>query len=646
MCQNHSHSNHQKNPDQDPRSRKPATDVTAAKNAAVAKRYPIGDQRDFQEASKGWVAMMAKPLFKTASGAIAFDAGSYDFIVGEAPASVNPSLWRMEQLNNNVGLFKVCEGIWQIRGYDAANMTLISGNTGWIVIDPLTCAEVAQSVLAFAMEHLGVRPVVSVIYTHAHADHFGGVRGVIDEADVMAGKVSVIAPDKFMEYAIYENVLAGVAMSRRAQYQFGAGLEAGELAGVGIGLGKGVAAGSVGLIPPTDSITETLEERVIDGVRIIFQMAQGSESPSEMTFYFPDHKAVCLSEVVCATMHNIYTLRGAQARDALRWSKYINECLDLFPDAEVAFRSHHWPLWGPDRIRENLRNQRDVYRFLHDQTLFLANSGKKMADLANAEFFPKGLESDFSCHGYYGTLSHNLRGVYNFYLGFYDGNPATLHPLTPVESAQRYVKAIGGQAAVVAQARIAFAEGDYRWAAELNNHAVFADPADEPAKLLQADILEQLGYQAESAIWRNEYLMAARELRHGILPATLDATSPDMLRAMGLEMIFDLLSVRLDREKVDGLRLGINLEFSDTQERYALELSNAVLNNAKGRKLSNPDVSLRITTGALFRLLIKATSLQALAESGEATVQGNPAALVALFANIVDFKKDFPIVTP
>ncbi|MFM0658426.1 alkyl/aryl-sulfatase [Paraburkholderia sediminicola] len=644
MCQDHFRRNDRN--DCDPRSRKPATDVTAAKNAAVARRYPIANQRDFEEASKGLVAVMKDPLFKTAAGAIAFDAGSYEFIAGDAPASVNPSLWRMEKLNNNVGLFKVCEGIWQIRGYDAANMTLIAGESGWIVIDPLTCAEVARSVLAFAMQHLGVRPVTSVIYTHAHVDHFGGVRGVIEEADVVAGKVSVIAPEKFMEYAISENVLAGVAMSRRAQYQFGVGLETGERAGVGCGLGKGVAAGSVGLIPPTDTIRETLEERVVDGVRIVFQMAQGSESPSEMTFYFPDHKAVCLSEVVCATMHNIYTPRGAQARDALRWSKYINECMDLFPEADVAFRSHHWPLWGQDRIRENLRNQRDVYRFLHDQTLFLANSGKKMGDLANAEFFPKGLESDFSCHGYYGTLSHNLRGVYNFYLGFYDGNPASLHPLTPVESAKRYVKAIGGQAAVVARAREAFVEGDYRWAADLNNHAVFADPADESAKFLQADILEQLGYQAESAIWRNEYLMAARELRHGVLPATLDASSADMLRAMGLEMIFDLLSVRLDHEKVDGLSLGVNLEFTDTGERYALELSNSVLNNTKGRVLSNPDVSLRMTMRSLFRLLTNAATLQDLVESGEAEQEGDPAVLLALFASIVDFRKDFPIVTP
>lgn len=625
---------------------KPATTFTSTANAAVRNRYPLTDRTDFDEASTGWIASMEKSKIDAADGSVASDAASFAFIEGIAPPSVNPSLWRHETLNNNIGLFAVCDGIWQVRGYDAANMTLVRGRTGWIVIDPLTSAEVAQAILQFAMSHLEVLPVVAVIYTHAHADHFGGVRGVISDADVASGRVQVIAPDGFMEYAIAENVMAGNAMARRARYQFGIGLECGATGGVGIGLGKAVAGGSVGLIPPTDTIRGTEEERVVDGVRIVFQMAQGSESPSEMMFYFPDHKAVCLSEVACALMHNIYTPRGAMARDALRWSKYINECLDLFPAAEVAFRSHHWPLWGRERIRENLRNQRDMYRFIHDHALFLANQGKKMGDLANEGFFPSGLQQDFSCHGYYGTLSHNLRGVYSFYLGFYDGNPATLHPLTPTESAQRYVEAVGGQTEVVRKARDAYLQGDYRWAAELNNHAVFADPRDEGAKLLQADILEQLGYQAESAIWRNEYLMAARELRHGVSPATHSTVSPELLQAMDLGMLFDLLSIRLDHQKVDSLHLGIGMEFSDIAEVYALELSNSVLNHTKGRRLAHADLTVRTTTTALFRLVTKSATLAELVAAGALVLDGNANALFTILGNLVEFDTNFPIVTP
>ena len=624
----------------------PATPATAQANRAVAAAYDLASPQDFEDAARGLVATLPGGVIRDAQGNIAWDGGQFAFIRGAAPGSVNPSLWRQEQLNNQAGLFKVTDGIWQIRGYDLANMTLVQGKTGWIVIDPLLTAETARATLAFAMQQLGQKPVVAVIYTHSHVDHFGGVRGVVDEADVRAGKVPIIAPEGFMEHAVAENVLAGNAMTRRAQYQFGTPLAFGERGAVGSGLGKTVSVGSMGLIPPTDTVRQTGEERVVDGVRIQFLMANGSEAPAEFAFYFPDLKALCLSEVVTANMHNIYTIRGAQMRDALGWSKYINRMIDAFPQAQVAFRSHHWPVWGADRIRQHLAHQRDAYRFIHDQAVGLLNQGRKMDDIANATFFPQGLKNDFSTHGYYGTLSHNLRAVYNFYLGYYDANPATLDPLPVAESSQRYVKAMGGIDAVLKQARTAFDAGDYRWAAVLGNHAVMAEPGNEAARLQQAATLEQMGYQAESGVWRNAYLTGAQELRQGAKPVRLSTQGPDMVRGMTLEMIFDFLAVRLDRQKVDGLTLATQVNFTDANETYALELSNAVLNNTKGRQLAAPDATLSLTRAAFFKMLLAKVPLPKLVEAGEASIEGNPKALGAVLTNLMEFDPLFNIVTP
>jgi len=623
-----------------------ATATTAQANRAVAAAYALADPQDLAQASRGLVATLPSSVIRNAQGDVAWNGGQFAFIQGAAPDSVNPSLWRQEQLNNQAGLFKVTDGIWQIRGYDLANMTLVQGKTGWIVIDPLLTAEVAKTTLNFAMEHLGRKPVVAVIYTHSHVDHFGGVRGVVDEADVRAGKVPIIAPEGFMEHAVAENVLAGNAMTRRAHYQFGTPLAFGERGAVGSGLGKTVSVGSMGLIPPTDTVHKTGEERVVDGVRIQFMMANGSEAPAEFAFYFPDHKALCLSEVVTANMHNIYTLRGAQMRDALGWSKYINRMIDAFPQAEVAFRSHHWPVWGAARIHQHLANQRDAYRFIHDQAVGLLNQGRKMDDIANATYFPQGLKNDFSTHGYYGTLSHNLRAVYNFYLGYYDGNPATLDPLPVAEASRRYVKAMGGIDAVLQQARAAFDAGDYRWAAVLGNHAVMAEPGNEGARLQQAATLEQMGYQAESGVWRNAYLTGAQELRQGVKPVRLSTQGPDMVRGMTLEMIFDFLAVRLDHQKVDGLTLGTQVNFTDSHETYALELSNAVLNNTRGRTLEHPDATLSLTRPAFFKMLLAKVPLAQLVEAGEAKVEGNPKALGAVLGNLETFDPLFNIVTP
>ncbi len=552
---------------------KPATATTERANEAARKAMTMNDQQDFADATRGKLAELKEPLVKAADGRTVWNTQRYDFIKGDAPPTVNPSLWRQQKLNTAQGLFKVTDGIYQIRGYDIANMTLVEGASGWIVIDTMLTEDVARAGLKLAMETLkSTKPVVAVIYTHSHADHFGGVRGVVDEADVRSGKVKVIAPEGFMDSAVAENVLAGNAMSRRASYMYGTTLQANDKGSVGTGLGLALSNGAPGLIPPTVIIKKTGEELNVDGVRMQFQMAQGSEAPSEMMFYFPDKKVLCLSEVATKLMHNVYTIRGAKVRDALAWSKYINETLDLYPDAEVAFASHHWPTWGNANIRQFLANQRDTYRFLNDRALNLANRGQVMDEIGSEPFFPKGLAADASSHGYYGTLSHNLRAVYNFYLGFYDANPATLNRLPPADAATRYVAAMGGEAAIVANGRKVFADGDYRWVAEMVNHVIFANPANMEARNLQADALEQLGYQAESATWRNAYLMGAMELRSAPIASGASSSGPDTVRGMTNELLFDFIALRLNHEKTDGLKAAINMVFSDSNEVWALEL--------------------------------------------------------------------------
>lgn len=626
---------------------KPATATTANANQAVGKGLALNDKQDFEDATRGLVATLADPVVKAADGKVVWDARRFDFIKGEAPATVNPSLWRQEKLNNAAGLFKVTDGIYQIRGYDISNMTLVEGKTGWIVIDPLLTAEIAKATLAFAMDRLGSKkPVLAVIYTHSHSDHYGGARGVVNEADVQAGKVKIIAPEAFMDNAVAENVLAGNAMSRRAIYQFGFGLDANDRQAVGTGLGKALSSGTVGLIPPTDIIGKTGQEMTIDGVRIVFQMAQNSEAPSEMMFYFPELKALCLSEVLTKHMHNVYTIRGAKLRDALAWSKYANESIDMYPDVEVAFASHHWPTWGGARIRQYMANQRDTYRFLHDEALNLANKGQVMDEIGDSKFFPKGLATDSSSRGYYGTLSHNLRAVYNFYLGYYDANPASLNRLPPSQTAKRYVAAMGGEDATLAKARQSFDAGDYRWVAEMLNHLVFANPNNAAARALQADTLEQLGYQAEAGTWRNAYLVGARELREGVLKPAKTSQGPDVVRGMSLELLFDYIALRLDHQKVDGMNFGINMVFTDLNENWALELSNSVLNNAKGRVLKNPNATLTLTRPVFLSMLLQGKKLPDLVQAGLVKLDGDPRAWGAVFANVETFDPYFNIVTP
>lgn len=633
---------------QQPISPKPATQATIRANEAVAQAMAMDDKTDTDEATRGLIAQLPDAIVKDASGRTIWDGGRFSsFMKGDAPATVNPALWRHEKLGNASGLFKVTDGIYQIRGLDLANMTLVEGKTGWIVIDPIFTAEMSKATFAFAMERLGSsKPVVAVIYTHSHVDHFGGVRGVVDEADVRSGKVKIIAPEAFMDNAIAENVLAGNAMSRRATYQFGNGLDANDRQAVGGGLGKGLSVGTTGLIPPTDYISKTGQEMTIDGVRIVFQMAQNSEAPSEMMFYFPDLKALCAAEVMTKTMHNIYTIRGAKVRDALSWSKYINSTLDMYPDAEVVFASHHWPTFGKDGIRKFLTNQRDTYRFIHDQALNLANKGHTMDEIGDAKFFPKGLASDSSTRGYYGTLSHNLRAVYQYYLGFYDGNPATLNRLPPTELSKRYVAAMGGEEKALEVARKAFDDGDYRWSAEVTSRIVFANPGNTAAKLLEADAFEQMGYQSEAGTWRNAYLVGARELRQGVIKSPATSQGPDVVRGMDNELLFDYIALRLNHEKTDGMKANIQMEFTDLKETWALELSNSVLNNTKGRVLKSPDVKLTLTRPAFLAMLLQGKKLPELVEARMVAVEGDPKVLADVFGNVETFDPLFNIVTP
>ena len=627
---------------------RPAHASTVAANEAVADELDLDDPRDFENSRRGFLGTFEPLVIENDQGERVWSLQGFEFLSAEPVSTVNPSLWRQEQLNNIHGLFEIHERIYQVRNFDLSNMTLIASDTGWIVIDPLISKETAAAAFALATKHLGERPIRAIVYSHSHADHFGGVRGLVEESDVESGAVRIVAPEGFMEHAVSENVLAGNAMNRRAIYQFGNAISAGVTGKVGSGLGKTTSNGTVGLIPPTDIVTQTGQELTIDGVRMVFQMANGSEAPSEFMFYLPDFRALCLSEVATRNMHNVLTLRGAQVRDALAWSKYINEAIGLFGDeAELAFASHHWPTWGTPRIREYLVQQRDLYRFMHDETLRLANLGLTPTEIAETMTLPASLAKSFSVRGYYGTLSHNVKAVYQRYFGWYDGVPAHLNPLPPTEAGRRYVDFMGGADGLLEKARESYEQGDFRWVAEVVQHLVFAQPENAEAKSLLADALEQLGYQAESGVWRNVYLVGARELRHGVEVSRMPETSgADLLRALSLEMMFDLIGVRLKRDAVDGKSLSINMVFSDIGRSFALELSHSVLNHSADRVLEDADATYRLSTSAFARLLSRQASFLGLVQAGEIQVEGDATSLGAILLNLETFDPHFNIVTP
>jgi len=626
-----------------------ATAVTEALNRAVRAALPFEDTRDFEDARRGFVATLPEVEIRNAQGRVVWSLREYGFLAEtEAPPTVNPSLWRQARLNMHHGLFRVTDRIYQIRGFDVSNMTIMEGDRGIIVIDPLISTEVARAGLELYFEHRGRRPVTAVVYTHSHVDHYGGVRGVVDEAQVKARQVAVIAPQRFLEEVATENVLAGTAMVRRGQFQFGATLPKGPRGQVDAGLGKVTSRGTVTLIPPTQSITRPIETHRIDGIEIVFQLAPETEAPAEMHMYYPALRALNLAENATHNLHNVYPIRGAQARDANAWAKYLNEAMDRFGrDAEVAFAQHHWPVWDNPRVLDYLGRQRDLYKYLHDQTLRLMNRGLKAAEIAERLALPASLAATWHVRGYYGTLSHNAKSVYQRYLGWYDANPANLNPLPPVERGRKYVEYMGGAAAAVARAREDFAAGEYRFVAEVMSHVVFADPSNTEARRLGAAALEQLGYAAESATWRNAYLLGALELRQG-LPRTAARApvSPDVVRAMSLDLFFDYLAVRLDAEKAAGKRIVVNWVLSDLGTRYVSNLEHCALTYLAERRSERADATVTLERSVLDRLVLRELTLADALRDGLVTIDGDAAKVVELFGLFDDFALMFEIVEP
>jgi len=609
---------------------------------------PFADTKDFEEQKKGLIAPMKDQKIMADAGHVAWDMQRFQFLdAQDGFDSIHPSLLRQSKLNNNYGLYEVSPGIYQVRGLDLSDITFVRGKTGWIVFDPLVTAEVVRAAWALFQEHVGQGlPVSAVIYSHTHGDHWGGVRGIVDEADVRSGKVPVIAPVDFMDFTVSENVYAGNAMNRRLFFQYGLLLPADPHGYVGQGLGQAVSAGATGLIAPTRYVEKPIEEFAVDGVRMIFQNTPNTEAPREMNTYIPDMKALWMAENVIASLHNIYTLRGAPVRDPLSWSKYIGEALYRFGvDAEVMFASHHWPRWGNERIQEVLRAQRDLYAHMNNQVLHLANQGVTINEIHNVYEVPKGLQEKWFCRGYHGSPQHNSRGVIQRYLGFWDCNPATLIPLSPRDSAPLYVEMMGGTEKIMTRGRQLHDEGKYLLASEIMNKLVQAQPENQAAKDLLADIFEQLGYQQENPGLRNSFLAGAYELRTGIPQGeTANSSSPDVIRAMSTELFLNFLGIRMDSRKAEGLRFTMNLITPDTGETFIVELENATLTNIKGFQASKPDLTLTVNRSDLELTMMGAKTLEAQIADGTAKVQGDPGLLKQLAGTMVDFDPRFEIM--
>ncbi len=609
---------------------------------------PFSDTRDFDEQKKGLIAPMKELQIKADAGHVAWDMQRFQFLdQDEDFDSIHPSLVRQSKLNNNYGLYEVIPGIYQVRGFDLSDLTIVRGKTGWIVFDPLISAEPVRAAWRLFQDHVGDGlPVSAVIYSHTHGDHWGGVRGLVDEADVRSGKVPIIAPADFMQFTISENVYAGNAMNRRLFYQYGLLLPASRHGFVGQGLGQGISAGAVGLIAPTRFVSAPIEEIDVDGVKMIFQNTPNTEAPREMNTYIPQMKALWMAENVVASLHNIYTLRGAPVRDPLNWSKYIAEALYRFGfEAEVMFASHHWPRWGNDRIQEVLRQQRDLYANMNNQVLHLANQGVTINQIHNVYEVPAGLQTAWHCRGYHGSPEHNARGVIQRYLGFWDCNPATLIPLSPADSAPLYVEMMGGSEKIMARGRELHDEGKYLLASEIVNKLVQAEPDHADAKDLLADIFEQLGYQQENPGLRNSFLAAAYELRGGIPQGeTGSSKTPDVIRAMSTELFLNFLAIKMDSRKADGLRFTINLVTPDNGEKFIVEMENATLTNIAGLQADKADLTLTINRSDLEQTMMGAKTLEAQIAAGAAKVEGDVSILGKLAATMVDFDPRFEIM--
>ncbi|MFD4374339.1 alkyl/aryl-sulfatase [Streptomyces sp. NPDC058486] len=627
-------------------SSKDAQPFITDQHARLRERLPFSDTQDFDDASRGLIARRAPGAVTAEDGTTVWDGDTYAFLEGEAPDTVNPSLWRQSRLVAQQGLFEVVEGIYQVRGLDLSNVTFVEGDTGVIVIDPLISTETAAAALALYREHRGERPVTGVLYTHSHVDHFGGVKGVTTQEDVDAGRVPVIAPEGFTEHAVAENVYAGTAMGRRAAYMYGAALARGPRGQVGAGLGQTTSTGTVTLIPPTLTITTTGQEETVDGVRMVFQMAPDTEAPAELLIHFPDRRALCTAEDATHTLHNLLTLRGAVVRDPHAWSHTLTETIDLFGDTtDVAFASHHWPTWGRERVLAFLEIQRDLYGYLHDQSLRLINKGWTGTEIAEHLQLPPALENAWNTHGYYGSVSHNLKAIYQRYMGWFDGNPAHLWQHPPVEAGRRYVAFMGGADTVVDKARGSFESGDYRWAAEVLGHVVFAEPDHAAARDLLADTLEQLGYGAENGTWRNFYLSGTTELRQGQFGTPTVTASPDILARLTPPMLFDAIAIQIDGPKAWNEKLSIDVHLTDVEERYRLRLANGVLSYTSAPQKKAADTTLTSTVHQLSHLAVTGLTPEGLAQAG-VRVEGDASVLQRLTAVLDPGDRDFPLVTP
>tara|TARA_Y100001970_G_C14250233_1_gene871312 strand:- start:150 stop:2072 length:1923 start_codon:yes stop_codon:yes gene_type:complete len=635
------------------RQPKKATKYTKSKNKDFAKSLPVDDGTDAANVARGFIATRENPVIEkhepNAWQPISWDLSKSNFVKGESPETVNPSLWRQAGLNAQHGLYEICEDFYQVRGFDTSNATFIRGNTGWIVIDPLTTAETAAAAYELVTENLGFSEISAVIYTHSHLDHYGGILGMLERSRIEEENIPIVAPEGFLREAVAENVIAAPVMGRRATYQFGMLLPWNEQGHVDQGLGKGIPTGSSALVPPTIEITETGQELTLDGVKIEFQLTPESEAPAEMHFFFPEYKALCMAENCSGTMHNILTLRGALVRDSLQWSKYIDEALERWGDsANLVFASHGWPHWGKDAVRGYLTRQRDLYRWLHDQAMRLANLGYTPNEIAAEVTLPPGLWDDFMCHGYYGTVSHNVRAVYQRYIGFYDGHPSSLDPHTPVEVGKRYVDFMGGIEDLLEKAKKAFKEGDYKWVAEVLRHAVFANPENEAVRLLQADAFEQLAYQAESGPWRDIYLTGAQELRNGSINVpVLQRPRLEVAKGMTLGQIFDFLAVKVNGNAAVKLSpMTINWSFSDTNENAYLELSNGTLHSKIGPMIRSTDLEIVSSRDVLEELISTEYSITQALEEKRIDIEGNVEKFLNFWETLTDFPLFWPIIEP
>jgi alkyl sulfatase BDS1-like metallo-beta-lactamase superfamily hydrolase len=630
---------------------KGATEATKAANKKLLDSLPFNDKADFDDAKRGLLAKPDTLTIKDAKGNVVWDLEEYKKYIADdkaAPDTVNPSLWRNAQLNMQYGLFEVVpDRIYQVRGYDLSNLTLVRGDTGWIIVDTMVSPETAKAALDLANAKLGARPIHAVVISHSHTDHYGGIRGIVAQADVDAGKVKVITPEGFVDHAVSENVIAGNAMSRRAVYMFGAQLPRNAQGGVNAGLGQTISNGVPTLIIPTDTISTTGTKMTIDGVDMEFQLTPGTEAPSEMNTFFPQFKAMWMAENTVNTMHNLLTLRGAQVRDPLKWSQYLDETIRLYgPNIEVKFQSHHWPMWGNAKVIDYFKRVRDMYKYIHDQSVRLLNEGYVGSEIAEEIQMPPELNNFWPDRGYYGTLKHNSRAVYQRYLGWYDGNPSDLDDLPPVPASKKYVEYMGGEDAILRKAKDDFDKGNYRWVAMVLKNVVFANPDSKEGKNLLADAYEQLGYQAESGPWRSVYLQGAYELRNGVPDvAATNSASPDTIKAMPPELLFDYLAVRLNGPKAAGKNLTMNVDFTDLKKQYGLTVENAVLNYAPA-PVANANVSLTLDKATLDDIQLGNIKLNDAISSGKVKIDGNRDSFTEFMGLLDTFPFWFNIVTP